>query len=1429
MPTGIDVPLEALPSYLFPFQAALVRWALKRGRAGLFTGTGTGKAQPIEELVATPNGWISIGSLKIGDLALDEHGIATRVTGVFPQGMRPIYKITMNDGSCVECDIDHLWTVSTDKDIHRGNPWKAKSLREILDIGIRQNHGRLRWRIPVASPVHYQEQPYDIHPYILGVLLADGCLGRYVSFTPGDEWIACKVSSLLKTGHKLHKEASGDREQSYAISRSHNAPQVENIYLNALRKYGILGLYSEEKYIPRHYLHGSIGQRVDLLQGLMDCDGYVDERQGGAEYSTSSPLLKNGVVELVQSLGGIAKVREKIPSFLYKGERRYGIRNYTITLCLPNSIQPCTLPRKAKRYKNRERYFPQRKIASCEYVGEKEAVCIQVSSRTQLYLTKGYVVTHNTRMSLAWAQHIPGRVLIVAPLAVTQQTIREGKKIGSEPIQYARSQDEMRERICITNYDMLDHFIGVDVNGMVLDEASIIKSFSAATRKALIAHFRHMPYRLCCTATPAPNSTEEIGNYAEWLGVMTLNDMRSTFFVHDESGWRLMEHAREPFYRWLASWAMTLRGPADIGFDGSAFQLPLLHMVEHILAWGQARLIADGDGQLGIPGTQQLKGIADRMAVRQQTTAMRVADAAKIAQQTDGQMVVWAGLNEESELMTKALDGESVIEVKGNHSREEKERRLLAFLDGTYRILVSKASIAGYGLNMQCASTAIFLGLNDSWESYYQAVRRIWRYGQTQEVTTHIVLSDHELPIWKNVQRKERDANTMIDGLIQAVRGYEEEELQGKTHAETQYTITTHTGEDWTLHHGDCVEGMRKIAEQSIGLCVYSPPFSNLFAYHASERDVGNCLTEEQFFSHHSFVADQLLRVMKPGRIIAMHVMEVPAMLVRDGWIGLKNFRGHMVDHMMEKGFIHAGEVTCAKSPQPLRDGTPVLTPQGWRNIEDLQIGDMVIGQDGNGTKVVDIPYRGTADMATITFSDGAMITCGMDHLWTVKESMRGSKATSKTITTRALLENGYRTKKGRPKYAIPANESVQFDETESPRIPPQLLGALLADGNWAGQRSIALTKDSDLVLALPLPDGYQWAERPGSDRANGRTKTYGLTGPSWHKNDVLQALYDYGLGECRAWEKFIPPSYLFGSESTRRALLRGLMDGDGKICKEGGMFYSTTSAQLALDVEFLVRSLGGIAHITPTKGSIYGERKQGRTLYIVTIRMNGPWCPFTLKRKAIRWHPERRNALRHIVSITPNDPAPCTCISVQAPDGLFVADKFIVTHNSQAIRIRAKGLAFHQVHKDSSWSRPCLGDYILLFRAPGENAVPVQPDIDNDTWIIWAANIWLSTYYDTVDGYRETMTLNVAEGRDPNDTKHICPLPIDLVERCIRLWSNPSETCLDPFSGLGTVGVKALEHGRKYIGCELKDSYVSAQLRNLARAEHAQTQQVLI
>jgi superfamily II DNA or RNA helicase len=668
-------------------------------------------------------------------------------------------------------------------------------------------------------------------------------------------------------------------------------------------------------------------------------------------------------------------------------------------------------------------------------------------------------------MLLEWAHHIPGPVLILAPLAVTHQLVRESQKQFARPLAYVRHPDESTDRIVITNYDMMHHFFGRPYTGIVCDESSRMKHVGSKTRQALLTNFTHIPYRLCCTATPAPNDIAEIGNHAEFLGVMKRTDMLSTFFVHDDQGWRLRGHAAQAFYRWLASWAMALRAPDDIGFDGTDFQLPPLTITPHAVQTTFRR-----EGEL-FP-TMGLQGVKDRASVRRATVLPRVALAADLVRQTTGQVTVWCGLNDESSALAHALTGESFVEIRGSTPVAEKEAALLRFIDGETRILITKPSIAGWGMNLQNAQTAIFVGLNDSWETYFQTIRRLWRYGQTAEVIVHLILSDHEQPILANIQRKEQEATHMVDQMITHMQDYEQQALSQQVSSVQTAAVHYFQGPGWTIHQGDAVEGLTRLTPNSVGLSVFSPPFLALYQYSATERDLGNSANPDTFFAHMRYVADGLMRATMPGRHIAMHISQVPAMLVRDGWIGLKDFRGAMVRHMEAWGWIYHGEIVIGKNPQ------------------------------------------------------------------------------------------------------------------------------------------------------------------------------------------------------------------------------------------------------------------------------------------------------------------------------------------------------------AQAIRIHAKGLAFGQLRKDAAWMRPALADYILLLRKPGDNPVPILPDISNNDWIAWASPVWMDI--------RETHTLNAAEAREYDDDRHICPLQLDVIERCIRLWSNPDELICDPFAGIGSTGVVALAHARQFVGCELKHTYAETAIKNLTRALDIQKQQRL-
>ena len=663
-----------------------------------------------------------------------------------------------------------------------------------------------------------------------------------------------------------------------------------------------------------------------------------------------------------------------------------------------------------------------------------------------------------TLMQLEWARQIGKRTLIIAPLMVAQQTVIEASKLALS-VQYVRSPAMIESQISITNYEMIEAFDMNQFGAVILDESSILKAYNGKTRSKLIDLCRNVPYRLCCTATPAPNDIAEFGNHAAFLGISTREEMLSMFFTHDDTGWRLKGHATDAFYRWMASWAMMIKLPSDIGFSDGDFSLPALTVHPEQVDANHTQL-AQTRGKLFFTG---LDGIVGRSEIRKATIPSKVRLAAKKIAERDGQWLIWCGLNEEGRQLHAAVPDSILIE--GADTLDAKTASLRAFLDNRpgARVLISKAQITGFGLNLQQCSQMMFVGLSDSYEAWYQAIRRCWRFGQTQPVNVHVVLTEMERPILENVERKQAQATEVSKQMVQQVSEYQKAELGILTSAQNGYREHDTMGEDYTMMLGDCVTRVAEVASDSIDLSVFSPPFLSLYVYSNSERDMGNSRTRPEFFDHFGYLIQELLRVMKPGRNVACHVAQVPATLVHDGYIGIKDFRGQVIETFINRGFIYHGDITIDKDPQ------------------------------------------------------------------------------------------------------------------------------------------------------------------------------------------------------------------------------------------------------------------------------------------------------------------------------------------------------------AQAIRTKAKALLFVQLKKDAAWLRPALADYILVFRKPGENAVPIHPDINNNEWIEWARPIWY--------GLRESDTLNVAEGRQKKDERHIAPLQLGTIERCVRLWSNPGETVFSPFAGIGSEGYEALMQGRKFLGIELKPEYYKAACRNLARA----------
>lgn len=362
-----------------------------------------------------------------------------------------------------------------------------------------------------------------------------------------------------------------------------------------------------------------------------------------------------------------------------------------------------------------------------------------------------------TFMQLEWARLMADTALIVAPLSVARQTVREATKLGIE-VRYVRDPGDVTEPgIWITNYEMVAQFDPDAFGAVVLDESSILKNHTGATRNALIEQWADTRHRLACTATPAPNDITELTNHAEFLGVMPRVEMLAAYFVHDQDGWRIKGHAVEPMHQWMATWAAAVRTPSDVGGDDTGYILPALRVHPEIVESG-----IEAEGQLF---ATELGGVGGRAQVRKSTMAARTERAVDLIRSNpNDQWIVWCGLNDEAAAITRAVPG--AINVEGSWSADAKADALERFQDGAVPVLVTKVSIAGFGMNFQNCHRMAFLGLGDSYEAYYQAIRRCWRFGQTEPVDVHVVVSELEQQIAHNVARKEHQSSTTADLLV---------------------------------------------------------------------------------------------------------------------------------------------------------------------------------------------------------------------------------------------------------------------------------------------------------------------------------------------------------------------------------------------------------------------------------------------------------------------------------------------------------------------------------------------------------------------------------------------------------------------------------------------------------------------------------------
>lgn len=527
-----------------------------------------------------------------------------------------------------------------------------------------------------------------------------------------------------------------------------------------------------------------------------------------------------------------------------------------------------------------------------------------------------------TPMQLEWARQVCGhvgdgaKVLILAPLAVANQTWIEGAKFGIE-VTRCRCQDDVRDGINVTNYEMLHAFDPSAFCGVVLDESSILKSYTGKVRNQIIGSFHQTPYKLACTATPSPNDHMELGNHSEFLGAMDRTEMLAMFFVHDggdTSKWRIKGHAAPAFWDFVASWAVMLRNPSDMGYRMDGFDLPGLNEVVHVIDSGivdEGRLFA-----------VEAEGLLEQQRARKATVERRVSMAAMLVNSSLKPWIVWCDRNDESEQLAKSIP--DAVEVRGSDSPEWKEEAMIGFSMGKYRVIVTKPSICGFGMNWQHCADMCFVGLSHSYEQYYQAVRRCHRFGQTQEVSAHIIVSDVEQSVVRNVMRKKEDASDMEREMI-ARASLVKDDAEATRRDESPYVEETVAEDGYTIMLGDCVQRIREIPDDSIGFSVFSPPFASLYTYSNSDLDMGNCKTDGEFMEQFRFLVDELYRVMMPGRNVSFHCMNLPTTKERDGFIGIRDFRGDLIRVFQDAGFIYHSEVTIWKDPVTAMQRTKAL------------------------------------------------------------------------------------------------------------------------------------------------------------------------------------------------------------------------------------------------------------------------------------------------------------------------------------------------------------------------------------------------------------------------------------------------------------------------------------------------------------------------
>jgi DNA modification methylase len=498
-----------------------------------------------------------------------------------------------------------------------------------------------------------------------------------------------------------------------------------------------------------------------------------------------------------------------------------------------------------------------------------------------------------TLMQLEWANRVcaqtGGKVLILAPLAVKGQTIKEASKFGVD-----------LAGIDINNYEQLENIDCSQYVGVILDESSILKNFTGVYKNLIIEKFAKTTFKLACTATPAPNDLNEIGNHSEFLDVMDANDMRMRWFVRDEgmNNYRLKGHAESDFYAWIASWASVLRSPADIGFEANDYTLPSLNFFEKTVITDKK-----SNGQLFNETSVNATEFNKELRL---TLLPRLDLVIDIVNKSNEPFIIWVNQNEEEDYLVNLIPDAKA--VRGSEHPSKKEEKLLGFANGEFRVLITKKKIAQFGLNYQHCRNQIFAALDFSFEGLYQAIRRSYRFGQKQEVNIWLITTDTMTNVINTINHKQNQFNKMMEHITKNVN-------EKKYSLKFDYNRREAKGDNYHIINGDSIDLIKEVPDNSIDLSVFSPPFSTLFTYSDNIRDMGNCISDEEFFEQQAYLLKELYRIVKPGRLVCVHSKDLARYKNSSGFSGMWDFTGAYHRAMEQAGFKYHSKVTIWIDP----------------------------------------------------------------------------------------------------------------------------------------------------------------------------------------------------------------------------------------------------------------------------------------------------------------------------------------------------------------------------------------------------------------------------------------------------------------------------------------------------------------------------------